>query len=350
LDFISKPIGLLLRSLYELTGNYGYTILLFALAAKIALFYFAYKGKRGMLQQQRMQPKIQELAKKYGKDKQKLQMEQAKLYQTEGISMFGGCLWMLAPFPVIIALFGAVRRPLEYIWGLERAAVENIAKALNVDIKNFTYDLEVANMLRSKGGEIVNAEHFATAQGIAPDIAELAAKTPLNFEFLGLNLAQVPSFTSALVIIPLLSAFASFMSMWLTQKFSKRPMAGGNTAFMMYAIGPGFSLWIGFTWPAVMGVYWIAQSIFQIPQEYFLASYWNNKLDAEEAAKARRAEIRKIAEAAQKEEDRQRRSERIEAQNRKHKPKRYKLQGKQAPKYPDNSQKSVPAEDAEDDE
>jgi YidC/Oxa1 family membrane protein insertase len=326
-DIIAYPVGVLLRSLYNLTNNYGLAILLFALTAKIALFYFAYKGKRGMLQQQRIQPKMQELTKKYGKDRQKLQQEQAKLYQSENVSMTGGCLWMLLPFPVIIALFGAVRRPLEYIWGLDRSVVEEIATVLGVrgEPRNMTYDLAAANLLQ-------DSTYFAKALEAVPEIEGLV---PIGFSFLGLNLAQVPSWptvTGALFLIPLLSAAASFLSMWLTQKFSGRPMAAGNTAIMMYAIGPGFSLWIGFTWPAVMGVYWIAQSIFQVPQEYFLAKHWNRKLDEEDKAKSDREERRKAAEAAQKEEDRQRRSERIEAQNQKNKPKRYKLQNKAAPK------------------
>jgi YidC/Oxa1 family membrane protein insertase len=312
----------LLRSLYGFTGNYGTAIILFALAAKLALLWFAFKAKRGMLQQQRLAPKVQELQKKYGKDKQKMQQAQAQLYQDAGVSMFGGCIWMFVPFPIIIALFGAVRRPLEYIWGLSRDVVMNIAGALDIDTGNFTYDLAAANLLQ-------DPRHFAEVVKTVPEIAGLE---PIHFNFLGMNLAEVPNFTSILLIIPLLSAATSFLYSWLMQKFSGRPPAAGNTQAMMYLLGPGFSLWIGFTWPAVMGVYWIAQNILGIPQEYFLTKHFNKVLDEEERIKAVRDERRKAAEAAQKEEDRQRRAERIAEQNKKHKPKRYKLQNKPAPK------------------
>jgi YidC/Oxa1 family membrane protein insertase len=322
-DFlIVQPIAWVLRSFYNLTGNYGTAILLFAVAAILAQLYFNYKGKRGMLQQQRLRPKITELQKKYGKDRQKMQQAQAKLYQDNGVSMFGGCLWMFVPFPIIIALFGAVRRPLEYIWGISREAVETIAGVLDVSTTNFTYDLAVANLMQ-------NPADFARAAEAVPEIAGLE---PIHFIFLGLNLAEVPSFTSALLLIPIISAATSFLTTWLTQKFTGLPPAAGNSMMLMYLIGPGFSLWIGFTWPAVMGVYWIAQSTLRIPQEYFLIKYWNKKLDEEERVRNEREERRKAAEAAQKEEDRQRRSERIAEQNKKHKPKRYKLQNKPAPK------------------
>ena len=247
-DFlIVQPIAFLIRSLYDLTHNYGVAILLFAVVAKLALLWFAYKGKRGILQQQRLAPKVQELQKKFGKDKQKMQQEQAKLYQDEGVSMFGGCLWMFIPFPIIIALYGAVRQPLTYIMQLSKDAVGAIAEALNVEVTGgFFNELTIADMLNNPGNLI-------TAQSVVSETLH-----PVNFNFLGLNLAEVPSFTSLLLLIPLLSAFASFLSSWLTQKFSGRPPAAGNSTMMMYLLGPGISLWIGFTLPAALGVYWIA--------------------------------------------------------------------------------------------
>jgi YidC/Oxa1 family membrane protein insertase len=317
-DFlIVQPIAFLLRSMYNLTHNYGVAILLFALVAKLALLWFAYKGKRGMLQQQRIAPKVQELQKKHGKDKQKMQQEQAKLYQAEGVSMFGGCLWMFLPFPIIIALYGAVRQPLTYIMQLSSDVIERISEALEVSAtEGFFSELTIANMLSDPAS-------LAKAQSVVTEVLH-----PVNFGFLGVNLAEVPSFTSLSILVPLLSAFFSFLSVWLTQKFSGRPPAAGNTQMLTYLLGPGISLWIGFTLPAALGVYWIAQSLFQIPQEYFLTKHWNKKLDEEEARKAEREERRKTAEAAQKEEDRKRRAERIAEQNKKHKPKRYKLQNK----------------------
>jgi YidC/Oxa1 family membrane protein insertase len=183
-------------------------------------------------------------------------------------------------------------------------------------------ELTMANQLRDPA-------LFAAVQSEVPEIAGLV---PINFDLFGLNLAEVPSFSSLLFIVPLLSAGFSFLSAYLTQKFSGRPPAAGNTQKIMYLIGPGLSLWIGFTWPAALGVYWIAQSVLQIPQEYYLSKHFNKVLDEEDKVKVEREERRKTAEAAQKEEDRQRRAERIAAGKQKHKPKRYKLQNKPVPK------------------
>ncbi|MCL2004021.1 MAG: membrane protein insertase YidC [Oscillospiraceae bacterium] len=327
-DFlIVQPIAWLIRTFYNLTGSYGIAIMLFSLAATLALLWFNYKGKRGMLQQQRIQssPKLQELQKKYAKDRQKLQQEQAKLYQESGVSMFGGCIWQFIPFPIIIALYGAVRRPLTYIMQLSADAIERISTVLGMeDAGGFFNELTIANQLNVPG-------ELERVRSVLPDLAENLQST-VHFDFLGINLADIPSFTGAIFLIPVISAAASFLSVWLTQKFSGRPPAKGNSQLMMYLLGPGVSLWLGFTLPAALGVYWIAQSVLRIPQEYFLTKHFNKVLDAEEQAKAEREERRKAAEAAQKEEDRQRRAERIAEQNKKHKPKRYKLQNKPAPK------------------
>jgi YidC/Oxa1 family membrane protein insertase len=287
----------------------------------LALLWFNYKGKRGMLQQQRLAPKVQELQKKHGKDRQKMQQEQAKLYQENGASMFGGCLWMLIPFPIIIALYGAVRRPLTYIMELGSETIEQISQVLELDGSGgFFNELILARELNDPG-------RLALVRNLLPDGFE-----PVNFSFLGVNLAEVPSFSGLIFLIPIVSALTSFLSVWLTQKFTGRPPAAGNNQTMMYLLGPGISLWIGFTLPAALGVYWISQNILRIPQEYFLIKHWSRKLDLEEKAKAERDERRRTAEAAQKEEDRKRKAERIAEQNKKHKPKRYKLQNKPAPK------------------
>jgi YidC/Oxa1 family membrane protein insertase len=392
-DFlIVQPIAFLLRGLYGFVHNYGVAILLFAVAAKLVLLFFSFKGKRGMLQQQRLQPKIAELQKKYGKDKQKMQQEQANLYQKEGVSMFGGCIWALIPFPLIIALYGAVRQPLTYIMQIPPSDVTVISETLLAPVTSAQTLLDAAGAEATiASGELKTAQDtLAAAAENAKDAAQLevdaaqrkldaanAKKTEaqatldqvsadnkvaveagrngtlelyiankltadedfyreiegkgitglqkINFNFLGLNLAAIPSFNSVLLLIPILSALTSFLSVWLTQKFSGRPAAGGSSMLMMYLLGPGISLWLGFSWPAAIGLYWIIQNVLGIPQEYYLTKFFNKKLDEEDARKAALEERRKAAEAAQKEEDRQRRAERIAEQNQKRKPKRYKL-------------------------
>ena len=55
------------------------------------------------------------------------------------------------------------------------------------------------------------------------------------------------------------------------------------------------SLWIGFTLPAALGVYWIANSAFQIVQDVILNKYFSEKMEAEETEKERQKREARIA-------------------------------------------------------
>lgn len=118
LDAIARPFGALMMLLYNLVGNYGIAIILFALIVKLVLLPFQMKSKRSMMRMSRFTPKLKELEKKYAGNQQKYQMEVAKLYKQENVNPMSGCLWSLLPFPILIALYGAIRKPLTIMMGI----------------------------------------------------------------------------------------------------------------------------------------------------------------------------------------------------------------------------------------
>ena len=118
LDAIATPFGWLMRQFYELTGNFGLAVILFSLAVTIVLLPFMAKSKKGMMRMTRLQPKLMELQKKHEGNQQKLNEEIAKLYRQEKASPMGGCLWTLLPFPILLALYRAVIKPLTIVMGV----------------------------------------------------------------------------------------------------------------------------------------------------------------------------------------------------------------------------------------
>ena len=132
-DFITKPFGWLLMFLYELVNNYGLAVILFALVVKVVLLPFQMKSKRSMMRTSRLQPKLKELEKKHGANKQKYNEEVAKLYKEEGVNPMSGCLWSLIPFPIIIALFSAIRNPLTIMMGVPKALLDRRAAARSLN-------------------------------------------------------------------------------------------------------------------------------------------------------------------------------------------------------------------------
>ena len=90
-DIVTVPFGWLLGFLYELTSNYGVAMIIFAIIVQLVLLPMNAKSKKSMMKMSRMQPRIQEIQRKYANDQQKQNEAIQKLQQEEGVGMgFGG--------------------------------------------------------------------------------------------------------------------------------------------------------------------------------------------------------------------------------------------------------------------
>ena len=110
---ILEPV---LNSLIYLTnvlgGSFGWAIIVLTVVVRLALFPLTVRQTQSTKAMQTLQPKIQELQKKYGKNQQKLQQEMMKLYKEAGINPLG-CLWpMLIQLPIWIALYQSIMQAL----------------------------------------------------------------------------------------------------------------------------------------------------------------------------------------------------------------------------------------------
>ena len=131
LDAIAKPFGLLLLWLYNLVGNYGIAIFLFALIVKIIMLPFQMKTKKSMMRMAALNPQIQELQKRHEGNPKKLQEETAKLYKEEKVNPMSGCLWSLIPYPILLALYRAIRFPLTTMMGVSKDLLAEGGAILN---------------------------------------------------------------------------------------------------------------------------------------------------------------------------------------------------------------------------
>ena len=105
---ITQLMSFVLSKFYQLTGSYGWAILLLTLVVKLMLLPLALKQTRSMAAMQQLQPEMKRLQEKYAEDKQTLNQEMMKLYQTHQVNPIAGCLPMLVQFPIFIALFYTV--------------------------------------------------------------------------------------------------------------------------------------------------------------------------------------------------------------------------------------------------
>jgi YidC/Oxa1 family membrane protein insertase len=90
--------------------SYGFAIILLTLIIKVVTLPLTLIQLRSMKATQELQPKLQELQKKFGKDRERLAQAQMELYKEAGVNPMGGCLPLLIQMPILFGLYAALYR------------------------------------------------------------------------------------------------------------------------------------------------------------------------------------------------------------------------------------------------
>lgn len=93
----------------DVTGSAGVAIILLTVLIRLVLFPLTKKQTQSMLALKEIQPKLQEIQKKYKDNPQEYQRRVLEVYKEKGVNPFGGCLPLLIQFPFLIALFQVLR-------------------------------------------------------------------------------------------------------------------------------------------------------------------------------------------------------------------------------------------------
>ena len=105
LFFLTRPIFMIVEFFYGVLGNFGLAILALTVVVKLVMFPLANKSYESLSKMRTLQPKMEELKKKFKDDPQKQQQETMALYQREKINPLAGCLPILVQIPVFYALY-----------------------------------------------------------------------------------------------------------------------------------------------------------------------------------------------------------------------------------------------------
>ena len=294
---ITKPFAWLMVKLYELTGNYGIALMIFALAVNLILTPFMAKSKKGMMRTSRLQPQMQELQRRHEGNPQKYQQEMQKLYQENGANPMSGCLWSFVPFPILIALYSVIRQPITRMMFAAQDVVDTlqaffVEKGLYVIPSKPDAYVEIKlTDLAHQNWDLVQSELAGKVDGLLN----------IDFTFLGVNLGDQPRWNFmfntdfsdpsvwlpalGLFIIPVISAALSWLSMKISNASNPQQQNAQMDSSMktMNLMMPLMSLWFCFIMPAAMGVYWIANSLFGAARDFILTRVYKKQLDKEDA-------------------------------------------------------------------
>ena len=304
MDIIYKPLGWILNLCSKIVGgNYFFAILIFAIFVEIILLPFGISQQKKSIKQARLRPKEQAIRKKYaGRDDKATQMKMTEeiqeLYQKEGYNPMSGCLPLLIQFPLLLALFNVVYNPLKYICGFSDDAVLQIQSIVGTSSSRST--MGILDRI-----EKTPYEYFKNVEGFTQEIYD---NMPTLTVFKKFNLALTPKDcmnTEALadiagwlvLLVPVFTFVAYFLSMKINRKLMYQPMNDANQAQMgcsnnvMDIVMPLFSVFLAFTYPAALGIYWIFKSLLGILKQFILSKAMPLPVFTDEDFKAAEREV-----------------------------------------------------------
>ncbi|MFN2183217.1 MAG: YidC/Oxa1 family membrane protein insertase [Anaerolineae bacterium] len=232
---ILQPMLNALLWLYNTLGDqFWLAIIIFTVVIRGLMTPLMLPQQRSAKKMQELQPKLKELQKKYGKDRERMSQEQMKLYREAGVNPMGGCLPMLVQFPIWIGLYQSIIQALGY------------------------QPLQLLNL----------------SQNIYPFMQSVWAAVPLNRFFLGMDLALTPQQLGGLTFaLPVLVAFTS----WLQTKMTT-PAGGGDgqAAGMGQSMTLMMPLMFGFfslNFSTGLSFYFIVSNIIGIVTQGFISGW-----------------------------------------------------------------------------
>ena len=255
-QIISWPFAKLLW-LFNFTGSYAVALLFFAVVVKLVLLPLSIKQQKTQIKGAKLRPKMAAIEKKYAgrtdqKTLQKKQQEMMALQQEEGYSPLSGCLPLLIQFPIIIILYNIIQNPLTHLCSFSEETISSIAATVLPGVQN---------------------------PGQLSILAEVQRLQNINLNLFGLNLGVVPTLSwSWYLLIPILTALSSYASMKISRKLMGQNPAmqaqspeTRTSGIIMDLMMPLMSLWFAFKLPALLGLYWIYQSILGVVQQFILS-------------------------------------------------------------------------------
>lgn len=353
IQLLLTPFVWVLMLFYELFDNYGVALILFAVLVKVILFPLSIKAKRSMIQMNMLNGQMQKLQKMYGNNRDKYNLEVQKLYEKEKVNPMGGCLWSMLPVLILFPLYAIIRQPLTYLMNLTPDVISEIAQVVNWSTEAVAqgWIREAADFVNTGYNQLYLAS-LITPDNISAVQAVAEGARVINFNFLGLNLAQMPQWQFwtwdvvdwahiGLFLMPIVSAGSGLLFsliMMKTNAVNKQSQnaAANSTNKTMLIISPLMSLWIGFAMPAGLSVYWISQNVLSMLQEFLAGKILKKDYEKAAAEAARREAEEKEEEKHRREEERAERARRIEeAKHNKGK--------KKGPKAKDTDENKIPA-------
>jgi YidC/Oxa1 family membrane protein insertase len=254
-------IGWLLAWLYDLTGSFGFAIIILTIVFRIVLLPLGIKQIKSMQAMQALQPKIKEIQKKFKGNKQKVQEQTMKLYQEYGVNPLGGCLPLLLQFPILIAMYSVIRAPVPLPPTPENPGVVTYKDNHLPEDSALFADI-TAHEGKGQGFLLMNLQCSPQNAGKTVDVRDTAGDpTEDNLECGNGTADRIPYYAILILMIG-----TTFYSSRQTQKATPASAQNQQTQIITKVMPLMFGVF-GFAFPAGLILYWTVSNLFQIGQQ-----------------------------------------------------------------------------------
>ena len=242
---IQQPVtNVLIVMAHFLGDNFGIAIIALTIIINLAMLPMTLSQRRGAKAMQDLQPKLAELQKKYGRDRQKLSQEQMKLYKESGVKPAGCAVSLFIQMPVWIALYQSIMLALA------------VAPEGMLNLSKYLYHWPV-----------------------------VFSSIPLNRAFLGMDLSSPVIYMAVLVGI----------TMWIQQKMTTATSTDpkqAQQAQMMLWMMPMMFTFFALSFPSGLSLYWVVNSIVRIIIQYRSTGWGGLKRQAPKQTEAEKKYVK----------------------------------------------------------
>ena len=317
--WINDGLYAVLNWIQSWAGYWGLAIIIFTIMVRLCLTPLDIKSRASMRKTQKLQPQLQALQKKYANDKEKLNAKTAELYKKAHVNPLSSCLPLLLTWPILIAVFGAMRtvankqlleqvgqilngqQPVmeQFLWiknlwmpdNLFYTALPNEATLRVISTaewQNWFSGLQ-GSMPALLEGLNLTAESFESANLGATVQAIVEAMKTVDFYAEGIQSIPgavipmvnwfVPVLYNGYLLLPILSAASQVVMTKIMGNGTPQPAAEGqpNTGKFMQWFFPLFSMWICLGYSSAFALYWVAGNLVSMGQTFAINKYLDKK-------------------------------------------------------------------------
>ncbi|MBQ3078941.1 MAG: YidC/Oxa1 family membrane protein insertase [Clostridia bacterium] len=326
----------ILEFVQDIVNNYGWAVIIFSLFIKAVLLPLDYKSRKSMRAMTALNPKMEELKKKYANDQEKLNQKMSELYKKNKVNPLSGCLPMLIQLPILFMMFSVMRNTAAelqldqmYKWvaanflngetgellKLDNEAVQAVLQAVKSGealktfgdpqgwlwiksvfqpdsfMKTVIPTMEELSIMLQQYGDKITPEVkelltlYASDTNQIASAVDLAVRENCGFTTFNLFLNWIPIsfpknwsvYVNGCFALPILAGVTQFLQTKLTPTSADTSSQKGGTGAFMKWFFPIFSVWICISSTAAFAIYWVFVNIWSIVTNFAINKYLDAK-------------------------------------------------------------------------